>query len=39
LQKEIENKLAEAILNGHVVDGSSVIVDVRDDKIVLLSRK
>jgi ATP-dependent Clp protease ATP-binding subunit ClpB len=39
LQKEIENKLAEAILNGHVVDGSSVTVDVRDDKIVLLSKK
>jgi ATP-dependent Clp protease ATP-binding subunit ClpA len=39
LQKEIENKLAEAILNGHITDGSAVTIDTRDSKIVLLSRK
>jgi ATP-dependent Clp protease ATP-binding subunit ClpB len=37
IQREVENRIARAILDGSIHEGSRVEIDVRDDRLVLMS--
>ena len=39
IQREVENRIARAILNSTVHEGSIVNIDIKDGKLVLLSAK